>query len=74
MENEYQSKAVVTTIKATSKVTLKIKDNFFSVEYTEERTIPDVEGIDIDKERKILFDDVNATVDDQASEIRNTFK
>ena len=35
MENEYQSKAVVTTIKATSKVTLKIKDNFFSVEYTE---------------------------------------
>lgn len=72
MEN-YKSKATVASIKATSKVTLKIKDNFFSVEYTEERTLPDVEGIDVDKERKLLWDDVNAIVDDKANEIKEVF-
>lgn len=70
----YQSKAIVTTIKANSKVTLKIRDNFFSVEYSEERSIPDVEGVDIEAERKCLFEDVNAIVDEQANEIRQTFK
>jgi hypothetical protein len=70
----YESKATITTIKANSKVTLKIRDNFFSVEYSEERTIPDVDGVDIEAERKCLFDDVNAIVDEQANEIRQTFK
>ena len=70
----YESKATVTTIKATSKVTLKIKDNFFSVEYAEERTVPDVDGVDIDAERECLFEDVNNVVDTQANEIRKTFR
>ena len=69
----YNSKAIITTIKANSKVTLKIRDNFFSVEYTEERTIPDVEGIDIEKERECLFEDVNGIIDEKADEIRKTF-
>ena len=70
----YTSKSTVTSIKATSKVTLKIRDNFFSVEYTEERTVPDVDGVDIEAERECLFEDVNAVVDQQASDIKNTFK
>ena len=70
----YTSKATVTSIKATSKVTLKIRDNFFSVEYTEERTVPDVDGVDIEAERKCLFNDVNAIVDEQADVIRKTFR
>ena len=70
----YESKAIITTIRANSKVTLKIRDNFFSVEYSEERTIPDVEGVDIEAERRCLFEDVNAIVDEQAEEIRKTFK
>ena len=70
----YQSKAIITTIKENSKVTLKIRDNFFSVEYSEERSIPDVEGVDVEAERKCLFEDVNAIVDEQANEIRQTFK
>lgn len=73
MEN-YQSKAVVTSLKATSRVALKIKDNFYTIEYTEERSIPDVDGVDIDKERKVLFDDVNAVVDQQMMDIVKTFK
>lgn len=62
----YESKAIITTIKATSRVTLKIKDNFYALEYTEERSIPDVDDVDIEMERKLLWNNVNDTVDDQA--------
>jgi hypothetical protein len=71
---EYESKAVVTSIKAISRVAIKIHDNFYTVEYQEERNIPDVEGVDVEKERKLLFDDVNAVVDDQAEDILKTFQ
>ena len=70
----YQSKAKTTTIKATSRTTIKIRDNFYAVEFTEERTIPDVEGVDVEKERELLFDAVNAQVDEQACNIVKTFK
>lgn len=69
----YESKAVTTTIKAESKVTIKIRDNFYSVTYAEERTVPDVEGVDVETERNLLFDDVNKIVDAQAEEIVKTF-
>lgn len=71
---EYVSKAITTIIKASSKTTIKIRDNFYSIEYTEERVIPDVPDIDIEKERVILFDDVNAIVDSQAEDIVRTFQ
>lgn len=70
----YESKAKVNTIKADSKITIKIKDNFYSVNYSEERTIPDVEGVDIKQERQMLWDDVNNIVDNQAAEILKTFR
>lgn len=70
----YESKAKVTKITATSRVALKVKDNFYTVEYSEERTIPDVEDINIDAERRLLFDDVNAIVDEQAEDIIKTFQ
>ena len=70
----YESKAKTTKITATSRVAIKVKDNYYTTEYSEERTIPDVEDIDIEEERKILFDDVNAIVDAQCVEIINTFR
>lgn len=70
----YESKAKVTKITATSRVALKVKDNFYTVEYSEERTIPDVEDVNIDAERRLLFDDVNAIVDEQAEDIIKTFQ
>lgn len=70
----YESKAKVTKITATSRIAIKIKDNYYTTEYSEERTIPDVEDVDIDAERKILFDDVNAIVDSQCEEIIKTFR
>ena len=69
----YEVKGISTKITATSRVAIKIKDNYYTVECSEERSIPDVEGVDIEKERQALFDDVNSTVDRQIEDIYNTF-
>ena len=74
MMNKYESKAIVTKISATSRVATKIKDDYYTVEYNEERSIPDVEGVDIEQERLALFDDVNAVVDGQCEDIIKTFQ
>ena len=74
MEENYVSKAVVTEISATSRVAIKVRDNFYTVEYTEKRAIPDVEGVDIDAERIALFDAVIGVVDTQADDILRTFQ
>ena len=66
---QYKSKAVVTEISATSRVAIKVRDNFYTIEYTEKRAIPDVEGVDIEYERIALFDAVNGVVDAQAEDI-----
>ena len=68
MDN-YESKAIVTEISATSRVAIKVRENFYTVEYTEKRAVPDVDGIDIDAEREQLFAAVNYIVDTQAEDI-----
>ena len=70
----YESKAKVVSIKATSRAAVKIRDNYYTIEYTEERSIPDLDGVNMDEERSILWTDVNATVDNQIEEIVKTFK
>lgn len=70
----YESKATTTKIVATSRAAIKIKDSYYTVEYSEERTVPDVEDVDLAQERKILWDEVNAVVDDQCASIIETFK
>lgn len=71
---EYTPKAIVTEITATSRVAIKVRDNFYTVEYSEKRAIPDVEGIDVEAERLALFDAVNGIVDAQADDILRTFQ
>lgn len=73
MEN-YTPKAIVTEITATSRVAIKVRDNFYTVEYSEKRAIPDVEGVDVEAERIALFDAVNGIVDAQADDILRTFQ
>lgn len=68
-----ESKAIPITIKATSRVALKVRDNFYTVEYSEERAVPDGD-VDMEFERSVLWDDVNKCVDDQCEEILKTFK
>lgn len=69
----YESKAMVLTIKATSRAAIKVKDNFYTVEYSEERSVPDMDDVNIDAERTMLWDDVNKVVDDQCASIVETF-
>lgn len=71
----YETKASITKMTATSRVAIKIKDNYYTIEYSEERTIPDATDVDAELERTALFSDVNKTVDDQISDIiLSTFK
>lgn len=70
-DTNYESKAITTQIRATSRVSAKIGDDFYTLEFSEERTIPDVEGVDLDEERNRLWDDVNYSVDTQ---LRATIK
>lgn len=70
----YESLAKITVISATSRASIKIKDNYFTVEYHEERAIPDIDGVQIDKERELLWNTVNNECDNQIEEISQTFK
>ena len=68
--SEYISKAKTTNIHYVSRVSLKIDDNFYTMEYGEDRTV-DFDNVDIDKEIRALIDKCNVIVDTEA---RNTFK
>lgn len=70
----YESKAKVTEICAISRVALQIKNNYYTVEYSEKRSIPEVEGVDINAERELLWNDTNMVVDNQANEILKSFQ
>lgn len=56
-----------TVIKATSRVSTKLKDNFYTFEYGEERSID--EGDDIEQAREELWATCNEEVDKQVEEI-----
>ena len=69
-----ESKAIITTIRATSRASVKVRDNFYTVEYSEERALPNDADIDIEAERQMLWDTVNSECDNQIEEILRTFK
>ena len=71
-KKEYQSKAITTTIKASSRASVKVGDSYYTIEYTEERSVP--EDCDIAKERTFLWDTCNQEVDLQLEEIINLYK
>ena len=71
-DTNYESKAITTQIRATSRVSAKIGDDFYTLEFSEERTIPDVEGVDLEQERNKLWDDVNYSVDIQLQDTIKT--
>ena len=63
-----------TLIRATSRASVKIRENFYTIEYSEERVIPEVEGLDLESEKKLLWDDVNREVDLQIEDIYEATK
>lgn len=70
----YTSKAKTTTIKISSRASIKVGESFFTVEYTEERTVPQTKTVQIEKERSILWDVCNNEVDKQIEDILKTYK
>lgn len=73
-KKSYESKAVTTSIRYTSRASVKIRDNHYTVEATEERLIPDLPDIDLDKEKQLLWDAVNEQVDIQIEDIWSEYE
>lgn len=74
MTKKYEQKAKTKEIHATSRVSLKIGDTFYTLEYSESRLIPDIEDINIDIEKQLLWKDVNNEVDNQAEELTKSLQ
>lgn len=78
MPEIYKSHAVPTEISATSRASIKIAtkngDNFYTVEAYQKKTITDTEGLDINNEYTILFDELNEIIDNQCEDIIRSIK
>lgn len=70
----YKQKAITTAIKFTSRCSVKVGDSFYTVEACEERLIPAVDGVDVEQEKKLLWDAVNTECDTQIEDILKTYK
>lgn len=77
-QREYFSQAVPTLIRATSRVSVKLNESFYTFEFQEERAFPiDLveEGqINFEKEKEMLWDEVHSQVDKQVSDIVSILK
>lgn len=62
----------ITTIKAISRASVKIKDSFYTIEYGEERSLDPEDDIEV--ERNKLWDTCNGEVDNQLEDILKSFK
>ena len=72
--SQYSSKCKTKTISATSRASIKVKDCFYTLEFTEERTVPQTSTVDLIKEKNLLWDEVNSQVDKQIEDVLRTFK
>lgn len=61
-----------TKIQASSRASIKVGDSFYTVEWTEERTVEPTD--DLEEERANLWDTANNEVDNQIKDILNAFK
>ena len=57
----------ITTVRATSRISTKLKDDFYTFEYCEERQVED--GDDIEQVREELWTTCHSEVDKQVEEI-----
>ena len=73
-KKKYESKAITTVIRATSRASVKVNESYYTLEYSEERLIPDIDGVELEKEREILWDIVNSECDHQIEDILKSYK
>ncbi len=69
-----ESKLKTTSISVSSRASVKVGDSFYTVEYHEERCVPDTEDVDLAVERKLLWDTCNNEVDAQIEDILKLMK
>jgi len=66
----YEPVAKPSSIRCTSRVSVKIKDNFYTFEFMEERVIPaDAVNVNMEAEREALWNTCHGEVDKQVEEI-----
>lgn len=63
--------AVTTSIKATSRASIKVQDSFYTVEWCEERSVNETDNLE--EERAELWETCNREVDNQIEDILKTF-
>lgn len=63
--------AKTTSIRITSRASVKVRDSFYTVEYCEERQIED--GDDVAEEREKLWNVCNTETDNQIEDILKSF-
>lgn len=69
------SVAITTKIEAHSRMSVKIKDNFYTFEFIEERLIPEPLNEEaLNAEREMLWDKVNEEVDKQVELVMDMLK
>lgn len=61
----------VTSIRATSRASVKINDSFYTVEYCEEHSLDPDDNVE--EERKTLWNICNTEVDNQIEDILKSF-
>lgn len=71
---DYIQKATTVKISAISRASVKIRDSFYTIEYGEERAVPNTDDVNLDIERKMLWDTCNTEVDNQIQDIVNMLK
>ena len=71
-KKQYESKAVTTSMRITSRASVKVGESFYTVEYCEERSIP--QDADVNKERELLWQVCNEECDKQIEDILKVYK
>ena len=74
MTEDYEIKAIPVEITAVSRASVKIRDNFYTVEAQEKRMIPQIEGVDMEIEWEDLFKSVDEQVEWQIEETKKLIK
>lgn len=70
---KYNPKGIPTRIRATSRCAIKIRDNYYTIETEEERSIPEEGSVNMDLEFEALFEELNNVTDKQIQDIIKTF-
>ena len=73
---KYESKGVVTEFGGHSRASVKIKESFYTFESSVQKNFPagtDLSKVDMEQEWKLLFEELNANVDDQIEETEKAY-